>query len=56
MNDVFFCAQEELAQRKVTEPAGATLPAVEVVPLPSPATQHVDQKIDESKREAVDEE
>lgn len=46
-----FCAQEELAQRKVTDPDGATLPAVEVVPLPSPAAQHMDQKMDESKRE-----
>lgn len=52
----FFCAQEELAQRKGTEPDGATLPAVEVVPLPSPATQHADQKMEESKREAADEE
>ncbi|XP_027031633.1 homeobox-containing protein 1 isoform X3 [Tachysurus fulvidraco] len=51
-----FPDQEELAQRKVTEPDGAILPAVEVVPLPSPATQHVDQKIDETKREAADEE
>ncbi|KAF4073794.1 hypothetical protein AMELA_G00247490 [Ameiurus melas] len=51
-----FPDQEELAQRKVTEPDGATLPAVEVVPLPSPATQHMDQKMDETKREAADEE
>lgn len=55
MNGV-FCVQEELAQRKVTDPDGATLPAVEVVNLQSPTTQHVDQKMDESKREAADEE
>lgn len=48
-----FYAQEELSQRKVGDPDGAT---VEVVPLPSPAAQHADQKMDESKREAADEE
>uniref|UniRef100_A0A3B4BXT4 Homeobox-containing protein 1 n=1 Tax=Pygocentrus nattereri TaxID=42514 RepID=A0A3B4BXT4_PYGNA len=51
-----FSEQEELSQRKDGVPDGATLPAVEVVPLPSPSSQHVDQKLDESKREATDEE
>uniref|UniRef100_A0A8B9R8Z2 Homeobox-containing protein 1 n=2 Tax=Astyanax mexicanus TaxID=7994 RepID=A0A8B9R8Z2_ASTMX len=51
-----FPDQEELSQRKDSEPDGVVLPAVEVVPLPSPSSQHVDQKLDESKREATDEE
>ncbi|XP_076864715.1 homeobox-containing protein 1 isoform X1 [Brachyhypopomus gauderio] len=50
-----FAEQDELSQRKESEQDGATLPAVEVVPLASPA-QHMDQKLEDSKREAGDEE
>ncbi|XP_051992758.1 homeobox-containing protein 1 isoform X3 [Xyrauchen texanus] len=47
-----FSEQEELSQRKHTEPM---LPAVEAVSLPSPPSQVVEQKLDQSKREATDE-
>ncbi|XP_026862151.1 homeobox-containing protein 1 isoform X3 [Electrophorus electricus] len=50
-----FSEQEDLSQRKESEQDGTTLPAVEVVPLASPA-QHMDQRLEESKREATDEE
>ncbi|XP_051949352.1 homeobox-containing protein 1-like isoform X3 [Xyrauchen texanus] len=50
-----FSEQEELSRRKVIEPEVAMLPAVEVMSLPSPASQLVEQKLDQSKREATDE-
>lgn len=50
-----FSEQEELSQRKDIEQDGPMLPAVEVVSLPSPACQPVEQKLDKSKREAADE-
>lgn len=49
-----FSEQEDLSQRKDIEPEGVMLPPVEVVSLPSPACQLVERKLDESKREATD--
>ncbi|KAG1947152.1 homeobox-containing protein [Pimephales promelas] len=49
-----FSEQEDLSQRKDIEPEGAMLPPVEVVSLPSPASQLMERKLDESKREAID--
>ncbi|XP_055075246.1 homeobox-containing protein 1 isoform X4 [Misgurnus anguillicaudatus] len=50
-----FTEQEELLQRKDIEQDASMLPAVEVPSLPSPASQVSDQKLDESKREAAEE-
>ena len=53
-------SQEELPQKKDADQDGSSLTAMEVaplpLPLPSPSTQLLDQKFEESKREAVDEE
>lgn len=49
------CYQEELLQRKDIEQDASMLPAVEVPSVPSPASQVSDQKLDESKREAAEE-
>lgn len=51
-----MCAQEELSQRKDPEQDGGSLSTMEVPSLPSPSSQLVDPKFEESKREAVDEE
>ncbi|XP_031441656.1 homeobox-containing protein 1 isoform X5 [Clupea harengus] len=59
-----FTEQEELPQKKDADQDGSSLTAMEVaplplplpLPLPSPSTQLLDQKFEESKREAVDEE
>lgn len=49
-----FSEQEELSQRKDIEPEGAMLPPVEVVSPPSPSSQLMERKLNESKREATD--
>ncbi|KAL2079910.1 hypothetical protein ACEWY4_023703 [Coilia grayii] len=50
-----FTEQEELSQRKDSEQDVGSLSAMEVAPLPSPSSQ-LEQKFEDSKREAVDEE
>ncbi|XP_067281840.1 homeobox-containing protein 1 isoform X1 [Pseudorasbora parva] len=50
-----FSEQEDLSQRKDIETEGVMLPPVEVVSLPSPASHLMERKLDESKREATDE-
>ncbi|XP_039536963.1 homeobox-containing protein 1 isoform X3 [Pimephales promelas] len=54
MSQRFSEQVEDLSQRKDIEPEGAMLPPVEVVSLPSPASQLMERKLDESKREAID--
>lgn len=49
-----FSEQEELSQRKDIEPEGAMLPPVEVASPPSPTSQLMERKLNESKREATD--
>ncbi|RXN22291.1 homeobox-containing 1-like isoform X2 [Labeo rohita] len=49
-----FSEQEELSQRKDIEPEGAMLPPVEVVSPSSPTSRLVERKLNESKREAAD--
>ncbi|XP_058610537.1 homeobox-containing protein 1 isoform X2 [Onychostoma macrolepis] len=49
-----FSEQEELSQRKDIEPEGAMLPPVEVVSPPSPTSQLMERKLNQSKREATD--
>ncbi|XP_028820237.1 homeobox-containing protein 1 isoform X3 [Denticeps clupeoides] len=48
--------QEDLPQQKDIEQDESSVAAVEVVPLPSLAPQLTEQKMEESKREAADEE
>ncbi|KAJ8387492.1 hypothetical protein AAFF_G00155930 [Aldrovandia affinis] len=50
-----FCEQEEISSRKDTEQDAGSL-ALEVAALPSPGPQLVAQKVEDSKREAADEE
>ncbi|CDQ98261.1 unnamed protein product [Oncorhynchus mykiss] len=52
-----FIEQEEISSRKDLDLQDTTsLAAVEVLPPPSPTSQVLEQKADESKRETVDEE
>lgn len=51
-----FSEQEDTSQRMSDQQDPSTLAATEVAALPSPASQVLDQKEDESKRETVDEE
>ncbi|XP_030003634.1 homeobox-containing protein 1 isoform X4 [Sphaeramia orbicularis] len=51
-----FSEQEDTSQRMSDQQDPSTLAAAEVAALPSPASQVLEQKEDESKRETVDEE
>lgn len=51
-----FSEQEDTSQRMSDQQDPSTLAATEVAALPSPASQVLEQKEDESKRETVDEE